>query len=366
VALFGATLFYLSLFPYDFDFSRRVPAPRLDWPRTDGDWVDSVLNVLAYIPLGLLAYRACRFWSAILLGALLSATIEVAQSFLPIRHPSVRDLVLNTAGIAIGHAAGRWVTVQSAGQLSGIRNLLRSKLALLAWSLWFIWQAAPFLPHMRRAQLAILGQALLHPALSLERVFDQAFCLVFLAKISPIPHRNSWLLALFGILASAFVYRTRFEYSDLLGLTLGIALAFLSWRSLAIAGFAWLCWKQFHAIGATIDPEQRFSWLPLAGFAAAPFQVLHTTAGKALLYGATVFAAIQAGARPLPGASVAVLLLALGEFAQLAIPGRTPEITDPLLCAATSWLFLQLARPSAQNSSPPAAVPVETRLPLRP
>ena len=71
---------------------------------------DVVLNVLAYIPLGLLARlhfgargtRLPPFALAVALGALLSLAMEVAQFFIPNRVASLQDVVANTAGTTIG------------------------------------------------------------------------------------------------------------------------------------------------------------------------------------------------------------------------------------------------------------------------
>ena len=69
---------------------------------------DLVMNVVMFIPLGFL-YRVTRprgstrtWWMAILLGALLSTSIESAQLFEATRYSSVLDIVTNTSGAAIG------------------------------------------------------------------------------------------------------------------------------------------------------------------------------------------------------------------------------------------------------------------------
>jgi hypothetical protein len=67
-------------------------------------------NVVAFVPLGfllnaLLFRRQSRrrsFWTSVLLGALLSLTIEVLQYFLPMRDSDTMDLLLNTLGTAVG------------------------------------------------------------------------------------------------------------------------------------------------------------------------------------------------------------------------------------------------------------------------
>ncbi len=69
---------------------------------------DLVMNVVMFIPLGFL-YRVTRprgatraWWMAVLLGALLSTSIEYAQLFEASRYSSLLDILTNTSGAAIG------------------------------------------------------------------------------------------------------------------------------------------------------------------------------------------------------------------------------------------------------------------------
>ena len=71
---------------------------------------DLAVNVLAYLPFGALLvfalHPAARGWSAVLIasivGLLLAAIIEAAQSYLPTRISSNLDLLTNSAGAALG------------------------------------------------------------------------------------------------------------------------------------------------------------------------------------------------------------------------------------------------------------------------
>jgi VanZ family protein len=77
--------------------------------------VDTVINIVGFIPLGLSTYLCMRSWArwnpsrcivtTIILGALVSLAIESLQALLPSRDSSLADLVTNIAGTAIGAAA---------------------------------------------------------------------------------------------------------------------------------------------------------------------------------------------------------------------------------------------------------------------
>lgn len=111
-ALFGALVVYASLFPFE-DWAwpgdrRWLDLLILPWPRPRIAF-DLWSNFLGYAPLGLLLSLALRRRSgwlaavaAAVLGSGLSYGLELAQHFLPLRHPSRLDWALNSAGAGVG------------------------------------------------------------------------------------------------------------------------------------------------------------------------------------------------------------------------------------------------------------------------
>jgi VanZ family protein len=101
---------------------------------------DLVTNVLAYIPLGILLVfalypRIRRGWAlliAVACGALLSATMEAVQTFLPSRVASNLDLLTNVAGVCIGAVAGVLLT----------RKFMEQSRLLLLRRRWFSFEAS--------------------------------------------------------------------------------------------------------------------------------------------------------------------------------------------------------------------------------
>jgi glycopeptide antibiotics resistance protein len=86
---------------------------RLQWTPAHGvsgvwNWSDLVMNVLMFVPFGFV-YQLTRPRGAppdwprvVVLGAMLSGTIETLQLFSPTRYTSLLDLATNTAGAALG------------------------------------------------------------------------------------------------------------------------------------------------------------------------------------------------------------------------------------------------------------------------
>ncbi|BDZ39210.1 VanZ family protein [Microbacterium suwonense] len=62
-------------------------------------------NIALFVPLGLLlvaAWPRANAWVVLLLGYSSSATIELVQTLLPSRFPTLSDVIANTIGTAIG------------------------------------------------------------------------------------------------------------------------------------------------------------------------------------------------------------------------------------------------------------------------
>ena len=126
-------------------------------------WADAAANLLLYAPLG-----AALFWNgrvglrAVAMAFLLSACIELAQTFIPGRDPSLGDVTFNTLGAGAGQIAAllaqRWLVPSDSGAArasltaaalaTGVLALTGALLApafpSTALSIWY----APALPEM--------------------------------------------------------------------------------------------------------------------------------------------------------------------------------------------------------------------------
>jgi hypothetical protein len=63
---------------------------------------DAVLNILLFVPLGLAAARVWGWVPSVLFGVAVSAGLELAQTTIPNRFPTVGDIVWNGAGAGLG------------------------------------------------------------------------------------------------------------------------------------------------------------------------------------------------------------------------------------------------------------------------
>lgn len=126
-----------------------------DWPRY---WTvfDLVVNLGAYVPLGLLLtlafHRLPTRWLPALLAALLCAglsfSVEVIQNWLPARVPSNLDLVTNSLGGLIGALLGAvfgpaWFGRLHAWQGQMVAPLPQVELGVTLLALWLLTQLSP-------------------------------------------------------------------------------------------------------------------------------------------------------------------------------------------------------------------------------
>jgi hypothetical protein len=66
-------------------------------------WIEAPANVLLFVPLGLLLTLIFRRpWAGVVLALVMSAGAELVQAVLPSRTASLRDVVANVLGAAIG------------------------------------------------------------------------------------------------------------------------------------------------------------------------------------------------------------------------------------------------------------------------
>ncbi|MDO8299381.1 VanZ family protein [Lacisediminimonas sp.] len=120
LVVYALLIMYASWFPFTGWRNNGLPAWSFLSAPMPHYWTgfDLVTNVIAYIPLGLLAVLAIypllrgvpAIVAALALGLLLSAGMEAGQTFLPSRVASNLDLLTNAAGAMIGAIAGHYTS----------------------------------------------------------------------------------------------------------------------------------------------------------------------------------------------------------------------------------------------------------------
>ena len=335
---------------------------------------DIFINVLAYIPLGLFLTLWLRarlgLVGAVILtvafGVSLSFVLEVLQSALPSRVPSLLDWITNSAGTLMGAMLAAVFDPQFlAGRklLDGRRAWFveggLANLALVTLALWVLTQTAPFVPSLDwgnlKAGLKPLGNTLrvpstfkpleaLHDGLQIfalgvlaigvarrpiAGVFIVASLLVILYKV-PVVGRSLSLETLVGW-GGAALCLTLLARRNFVGLALLAVTALLSAYALG----------QFESgEGYTTYP---INWIPFKA------QVGTLVGMSDILETLWPFIALSLLVRLITpwrwrtlvvlGGSLAVVLFTFTlEWMQQYIPGRFADITDSVL-ASLGWLL---------------------------
>jgi VanZ family protein len=294
LAVWVLLIVYASLYPFE---GWRVPVGVswsawlvLPWPVWRDRW-DEVFNLVGYMPLGILVTVAAlraglplrrALWVALGLALALSYVVELVQSLLPMRVPSLKDLALNGLGAGLG------ATVVAAAHGSDVTRRLRQ--AQVRWfgrrngvglALLWLWPVALVFPHPVplglghgvKPLLASIGDTLvgsvLEPywphawllePLAAPRVADldpaivalgvMAPCLLAYALTIDIRHR----MALFALVVVAGVALTSLPVVANLGVERG-----LSWLSADVM-FGLVAGCLFAAF-ATALPARAAAWL---------------------------------------------------------------------------------------------------------
>lgn len=343
---------YASLYPWHFHAYYYANSPMWvlwdSWPvrLNRFEAKDIAVNILVYLPLGFFAFAALaaiwRTWvaavAALSIGIALSFSIEMAQLFVVGRVSSALDVAANTLGTAAGMVAGWIWRAHHRSSKSPVRTD-----AMFVGACWVLYQLFPFLPHRGGPRLVTSSspvEALLQFAsmTALVPVLD-ALCNTAKTK----------RLALAGLLTlvplKMFMFTRSVTTVELAAAAVVFAIAWLlpvrAPVAAAVLGIAVL----IHGLAPFTfrDTGQAFSWLPFqASFASDWEPALVILLGKVFVYGSLLWLIRESGVRLAVATAATVALLSAIEMAQLYLPGRSPEITDPVIGLILAWVFWSL------------------------
>ncbi len=364
LAVVAFLIVYGSLFPFNFgglDFGTpRELFSRLTFARTTRS--DIAINLLLYIPFG-----ACLVWTltsrlgaalavlvAVCAGGALSLLIELLQLFETRRVASLGDVMLNTGGSLVGAiVAATLLASRDRLGLPGLGALARSPAPAALVLLWLAARLLPFAPALDPAK----WRRALEP---LGAVFDLSWAslrwavpyVVIGEALRATVQRGNGMLALALVALIVFagqvlVVGRAIVPAEVAGMLAALVLTgignFLPRRqvallaSLAIA--AMLIAEGLVPFTPRLEPWQ-FRWVPFEGalrrlFGTGLVALFH----DCFQYGALIWLLCRSGMR-----IVAATLLATGfvltvEVLQGFLPGRTGDVTDPLIALAMGALM---------------------------
>lgn len=358
----AAFIVYGGLYPFQFDFARTDANPLLillhSWPaRIDRFlWRDACVNVLLYFPLGLTAVmvfmrrwpRGAAVLATMMLGAGLSASIEMLQIFDGHRTCSLLDVVCNFAGTVGGVGAAlifRREIVEITRRRKGNRG---AGGPLVLACCWAAYQLFPLIPLFGRGHLRASVARFLTTPISMVEVCAGAaewFAFALVMRAAAGRMKTPWLLLAMLCLPLRLLIMERSLAPDEV---LGAAVAVLLWtysaegsrvRAAAAMLAAAVVLRELSPFEFTAQARS-MSWIPFsATLEAERLTGALVLLRKAFEYGTLVWLLRAWGLRyGSAGASVAAALVLL-ETAQRYLPNRQPEITDAVIAGILACIL---------------------------
>ena len=327
---------------------------------------DTIVNVALYMPLGFAAHLVFRngrlpgfgVWGPVLLGLLLSTAMEMMQLLEPSRHTSMADVITNVIGSGIGVMAG--LLFEALAPRGGVRKAMRARAvadrsALLLVYCWAGWLFFPLFPALSQFELhrklAVFAHSRLVDPLPLVSAAASWYAggLLLAAAGVRIP-RAAFALTLLAIPAQFMVIEQQPLASSLLGAVAGVLLFVACHRDgaptkveagifLAVIVVRGL--SPFHFASGTTE----FSWIPFGATLDSEWQsAARVLIEKVFYYGTAIWLLRAAGMRLALSVSLVAAALASIEILQTHLPGRTSEITDPILAVLMGFLLAMMSR----------------------
>jgi VanZ family protein len=330
---------------------------------------DLIVNIALYVPVGMSGYFVFRsqgnvvpgLAGPVLFAAAMSSSIEMLQIFVPQRHCSALDVITNVIGSIVGVMAG--LLFQELAETPA--SLSKRSTLQVAWTtdssaltLLFgtaAYWTAPFFPAIGRTLVDRKLQILLHspvlqilPFLSAAALWFACGLLLEAANLEPAglllgvsvlvvplqlviisrqPVPSDFLGAVAGSIAFGYFGGARRAVPIVAGAFLGLLLL----RGLA----------PFHFQSAM----NYFTWIPFGGFLNMNWQHgLILILEKMVYYGIAIWLLHAAGIRLVAATLIVAAILGCVEVAQIHLPGRTAETTDPVVA-----LLIGLAMKTSQG-----------------
>jgi VanZ family protein len=311
-----------------------------------------------------LAFRRYRIplialWCPVLLGGVLSASIEMTQLFVPGRNCSTLDLLDNVIGSALGVAAGVAFEGIAPSVIGALAFVSRRPADRSARALVFIWIASLLFPlfpvtslYVWRAKSAMfLDAAWLEPVAMTSAALSW-FAAGRLLNAAGFPRVQESLVALILLLpAQILILTLQPTPAVIIGAAIGAA-AFCFWgESRAIKRpLGWIFLGLLLARGLVpfhlLAQPQNFIWIPFGASLTSTWQSgIQVLIGKAFYYGTAIWLLRTGGMRMRNATIVVALVLAAIEAAQRYLPDRTPEVTDPIMAILLGLGLWAMAHP---------------------
>ncbi len=357
---------YGSLYPFNFDFSRPLPADLgawlLNWQqRTIRS--DVIANILLFIPYGFFGaltvqqkqrrYTLVSILLMLSIGIIFAFCLQFIQFYLPSRVSHAADALLNAIGILIGISLAAYSNSQRIQRMipEGLR--LGISPAFLVLFLWIGWQFFPYIPVFETKQFGQSLDTIVKSTWSLSVWLQHVlFWLVFYHLVQRVlgkEYRLSFiaLVSVFVIIIKLAMYRSQMGWSEITAVPLAMLLHHHLSRQwmvplIAVSSVALLLWSSLFPLNFKHDINN-FQWLPFDDFLkGSTWYNLSELIEETLLLASVGYFCAKWWRNYHWASSLLVLLSIVITVLQLFIIGKKPDITLFVMALVVGILLVRL------------------------
>ncbi|AOE48819.1 VanZ family protein [Kangiella sediminilitoris] len=357
---------YGSLYPFNFDFSRPIPADLGEWlmnweQRTIRS--DVIANILLFIPYGFLGAlsiqqqrrRHLLFSIAVMLivGIIFAFCLQFIQFYLPSRVSHAADALLNAVGILIGIALAAYTNSQRMKRMIPAGLRLAISPAFLVLFLWIGWQFFPYMPVFESQQFGQSLDTIVKSTWSLFAWFQYVLMwLVFYHLLKEMMGKDFRigfivLISIFLIIIKLAMYRSQMGWSEVTAIPLAVILHHLlaqRWMipMLAISSTLLLLWNTIYPLSFQ-QHMNNFQWLPFDDFLkGSTWYNLSELIEESLILSSIGYFTAKWW-RNYRSSGLFLLCLAIGiTLVQLFLVGKQPDITLSVMALVIGILLERL------------------------
>ena len=365
---------YGSLYPFHFRDNSDPRGPLgalIDTWRGPFGRGDFLANVLLYLPFGLFSVQTIRrvplfprIAAAMAAGIALSVCMELIQFYDEGRVSSLADVYANSIGVAVGCLAAPILFRRAPAWRAGAID--RRPFVILLLACWLGDRLFPYVP-----------------VIDLHKYWSAIKPLVFSPRLAPLDlyrHAVIWLAVALLIDALVGIARSRIVLPVLfLGvlfariLIVDAALSPAEVVGGALAAVVWIAVLSRSRMRVPVvavlfagsvmiealDPFQfnavarPFGWIPFRSFVNGSVDVnIRSFLEKVFTYGALVWLIARTGIPWTVAVSASTGLVLCLRLMQVFLPGRSAEITDPIMVLLVAGVMKSLGEGPARASAP--------------
>ncbi len=377
LAIVTALILYGSFYPWHFRWVNLPHNPfwmlAHAWPRAffASDARDAAINLALYMPFGAFFFLSLRSnWSAavrvaatVAAATCLSSAIEMTQLFDLGRNCSLFDVLCNATGAGLGIGLAISFPRAMSAAVRGVEQAgaFRASGSIALLYLWLGYLIFPLIPSLSVYPVRSKLQAFANPDTWLMRDFFEsaAAWLAVGALLNRLVGRKSGAVlavALLGIPLKILIAGRTATVPEVVGAAVGIT-TWMLFRNLkrpmlAAAGFSLAALLFAGLLPFRMVAAQPFSWMPFLALLSTSWESAFVVLlRKSFLYGVAIWFLNENGRGWLRSTLAVAFLLAVVEGTQVYLPGRTAEITDPVLALILGLVLMMLERQARESAS---------------